>query len=65
VRWVGFTLHFKLSASGCGGEEVMVMVEKLLVGWSSWRLRRRTTAMEAAIMVVKQMKKCDTEAKSE
>ena len=55
VRWVGFTLHFKLSASGGEGEEVMVMVEKLLVGWSSWRVRRRTTAMEAAIMVVMMM----------
>ena len=55
MRWVGFTLHFKLSASGGEGEEVMVMVEKLLVGWSSWRLRRRTTAMEAAIMVVMMM----------
>ena len=51
MRWVGFTLHFKLSASGGEGEDVMVR-EKPLVGWSSWRVRRRTTAMEAAIMVV-------------
>ena len=55
MRLDGFTLTFRLSANGCGFDDVvMVIVEKHWAGLSRFRVasRRRTVAMEVDAVIV-------------
>ena len=57
VRWDGFTLSLRLSASGgCGFDDVMVSMEKLWAGLNNdrrfvSRRRRRALKFNEAVMV--------------